>query len=133
MGMTSKGTTCPLQIMTLSPHVSKIASPLVPGCPGTERRYLVIPLGTVFNFRTRFRSTMSHSFFADGDGGGESEILGALALRAVKFPFVVVIEHHPDVFAEAGAEGGHLVAQGTPEQVATHPTSRTAPFLKAIL
>jgi len=56
---------------------------------------------------------------------------------------VVVIEHHPDVFAEAdylidigpeaGAEGGHLVAQGTPEQVATHPTSRTAPFLKAIL
>ena len=56
---------------------------------------------------------------------------------------VVVIEHHPDVFAEAdylidigpeaGAEGGHLVAQGTPEQVATHPTSRTVPFLKAIL
>jgi excinuclease ABC subunit A len=56
---------------------------------------------------------------------------------------VVVIEHHPDVFAEAdylidigpeaGAEGGHLVAQGTPEQVAQHPTSRTAPFLKAIL
>ena len=56
---------------------------------------------------------------------------------------VVVIEHHPDVFAEAdylidigpeaGAEGGHLVAQGTPEQVAHHPTSRTAPFLKAIL
>jgi excinuclease ABC subunit A len=56
---------------------------------------------------------------------------------------VVVIEHHPDVFAEAdylidigpeaGAEGGHLVAQGTPEQVATHKTSRTAPFLKAIL
>jgi excinuclease ABC subunit A len=56
---------------------------------------------------------------------------------------VVVIEHHPDVFAEAdylidigpeaGAEGGHLVAQGTPEQVAQHKTSRTAPFLKAIL
>ena len=56
---------------------------------------------------------------------------------------VVVIEHHPDVFAEAdylidigpeaGAEGGHLVAQGTPEQVAQHQTSRTAPFLKAIL
>ncbi len=56
---------------------------------------------------------------------------------------VVVIEHHPDVFAEAdylidigpeaGAEGGHLVAQGTPEQIAHHKTSRTAPFLKAIL
>jgi excinuclease ABC subunit A len=52
---------------------------------------------------------------------------------------VAVIEHHPDVFAEAdylidiGPEGGHLVAQGTPEQVAQHPTSRTSPFLKAIL
>jgi excinuclease ABC subunit A len=56
---------------------------------------------------------------------------------------VVVIEHHPDVFAEAdylidigpeaGAEGGNLVAQAPPEQVATHPTSCTAPFLKAIL
>ncbi len=56
---------------------------------------------------------------------------------------VVVIEHHPDVFAEAdylidigpeaGAEGGRLVAAGTPEQVAQHKTSRTAPFLKALL
>jgi excinuclease ABC subunit A len=52
---------------------------------------------------------------------------------------VVVIEHHPDVFAEAdylidigpeaGAEGGQLVASGTPEQVANHKTSVTAPFL----
>ncbi len=58
----------------------------VPGCPGTERRYLVIPLGTVFNFRPRFRSTMSHSFFADGDGGGEDEVFGVLLLRAVESP-----------------------------------------------
>jgi excinuclease ABC subunit A len=52
---------------------------------------------------------------------------------------VVVIEHHPDVFAEAdylidigpeaGTEGGQLVASGTPEQVAKHKTSVTAPFL----
>ena len=56
---------------------------------------------------------------------------------------VVVIEHHPDVFAEAdylldigpeaGADGGQLVANGTPEQVAKHKTSVTAPFLKRIL
>ncbi len=88
MGITSKGTTCPLQIMTLSTHVSKIARPLVLGCPGTERRYLVIPLGTVFNFRPRFSSTMSHSFFADGDGGGGDEVFGVLLLRAVESPFV---------------------------------------------
>jgi excinuclease ABC subunit A len=46
---------------------------------------------------------------------------------------VVVIEHHPDVFTEAGAEGVHLFAHSTPEQVATHKSSRTAPFLKARL
>lgn len=34
---------------------------------------------------------------------------------------------------DIGPEGGHLVAQGTPKQVAQHQTSRTAPFLKAIL
>ncbi|HCN30123.1 MAG TPA: excinuclease ABC subunit A, partial [Verrucomicrobiales bacterium] len=56
---------------------------------------------------------------------------------------VVVIEHHPDLFAEAdylidigpeaGAEGGQVVASGTPEQVAKHKTSRTAPFLSRLL
>ena len=56
---------------------------------------------------------------------------------------VVVIEHHPDVFAEAdflidigpeaGAAGGKLVASGTPLQVAEHKTSVTAPFLASLL
>ena len=56
---------------------------------------------------------------------------------------VIVIEHNLDVIAEAdhvldigpeaGAEGGQLVATGTPEQIAAHPTSRTAPFLAAVL
>ena len=56
---------------------------------------------------------------------------------------VVVIEHHLDIIAEAdhvldigpeaGADGGHIVAQGTPEQVAKSKTSRTAPFLKKLL
>ncbi|MBE2204440.1 MAG: excinuclease ABC subunit UvrA [Chthoniobacterales bacterium] len=56
---------------------------------------------------------------------------------------VVVIEHHLDVIAEAdhvidigpeaGAGGGKIVAEGTPEQVAKSRTSRTAPFLKSSL
>ena len=56
---------------------------------------------------------------------------------------VVVIEHHPDVFAEAdylidigpeaGKDGGSIVAQGTPEEVAKHKTSHTAPFLRQML
>jgi excinuclease ABC subunit A len=64
-------------------------------------------------------------------------------VRPIEGHTVVVIEHHTAVFSEAdylidigleaGAEGGHLVAQGTPEQVSTHKTSCTAPFLKAIL
>lgn len=56
---------------------------------------------------------------------------------------VVVIEHHPDIFAEAdyiidigpeaGVDGGEVVAAGTPEEVAKHKISRTAPFLKRML
>jgi excinuclease ABC subunit A len=52
---------------------------------------------------------------------------------------VVVIEHHPDVYAEAdylidigpeaGNEGGKLVAAGTPEEVKKNKVSRTARFL----
>ena len=56
---------------------------------------------------------------------------------------VIVIEHHLDVIAEAdyvvdvgpeaGANGGEVVAAGTPEQVAKSKRSRTAPFLKDCL
>jgi excinuclease ABC subunit A len=56
---------------------------------------------------------------------------------------VVVIEHYPDVFAEAdylidigpeaGAEGGHLVGQAPPNKSPPAKTSRTAPYLKTIL
>ena len=56
---------------------------------------------------------------------------------------VVVIEHHLDVIAEAdhvidigpeaGAGGGKIIAEGTPEQVAKSKSSRTAPFLKRLL
>jgi excinuclease ABC subunit A len=56
---------------------------------------------------------------------------------------VIVIEHNLSVIAEAdyvvdlgpeaGADGGEVVAFGTPEEVATSRTSRTAPFLRDVL
>jgi excinuclease ABC subunit A len=56
---------------------------------------------------------------------------------------VIVIEHNLSVIAEAdyivdlgpeaGAEGGKVVAVGTPEQVSKNRTSRTAPFLRKVL
>jgi len=56
---------------------------------------------------------------------------------------VLVIEHHPDVVKscdylidlgpEGGEGGGWIVAQGTPEEVATHPASHTGHFLKEVL
>src|SRR3954464_2667635 len=56
---------------------------------------------------------------------------------------VVVIEHNLSVIAEAdyivdlgpeaGANGGEVVASGTPEEVARSSKSRTAPFLREVL
>ena len=56
---------------------------------------------------------------------------------------VVVIEHNLSVIAEAdyivdigpeaGADGGQIVAIGTPEEVAQNRLSRTAPFLRELL
>jgi excinuclease ABC subunit A len=56
---------------------------------------------------------------------------------------VIVIEHNLSVIAEAdyiidigpeaGAEGGEIVAFGTPEEVAKSRISRTAPFLRDVL
>jgi excinuclease ABC subunit A len=56
---------------------------------------------------------------------------------------VIVIEHNLSVIAEAdyivdlgpeaGANGGEVVACGTPEQVAKNRVSRTAPFLRKVL
>jgi excinuclease ABC subunit A len=38
-----------------------------------------------------------------------------------------------DLGPEAGAEGGKVVAVGTPEEVAQSRISRTAPFLRRVL
>ena len=56
---------------------------------------------------------------------------------------VIVIEHNLDVIRcsdwiidlgpDGGDKGGEVVAQGTPESVAEHPTSYTAKYLKEVL
>ncbi len=56
---------------------------------------------------------------------------------------VIVIEHNLDVVKtadwvidlgpEGGSGGGKIVCEGTPEEVAEHPTSHTARFLKPLL
>jgi excinuclease ABC subunit A len=56
---------------------------------------------------------------------------------------VIVVEHNLSVIAEAdyivdlgpeaGPAGGEVVAFGTPEEIAKHRTSRTAPFLRKAL
>ena len=56
---------------------------------------------------------------------------------------VIVIEHNLSIIAEAdyivdlgpeaGADGGQVVAVGTPEAVAKNRISRTAPFLRKVL
>lgn len=56
---------------------------------------------------------------------------------------VVVIEHNLDVIKiadwivdmgpEGGLRGGTVIAEGTPEQEAAHPRSRTGQFLRPLL
>jgi len=56
---------------------------------------------------------------------------------------VIIVEHHTSIMAqadylidigpEAGEQGGTIVAQGKPEQVAKSKDSRTAPFIKQAL
>jgi len=56
---------------------------------------------------------------------------------------VIVIEHNLSIVAEAdyivdlgpeaGADGGEIVATGTPEEIARSRVSRTAPFLRDVL
>ena len=56
---------------------------------------------------------------------------------------VVIIEHNLDVIKTAdwlialgpngGAGGGHIIATGTPEEVANHPASFTGKYLKPLL
>ena len=56
---------------------------------------------------------------------------------------LIIIEHNLDLIShadhiidlgpEAGARGGHIVATGTPEEIAKHKTSYTGQYLKSVL
>jgi excinuclease ABC subunit A len=71
------------------------------------------------------------------------QLLSVLDQLVEKGNTVVVIEHHPDVIKmadyvidlgpEGGEDGGEIVAVGTPEEVAAHPTSHTGRALQNVL
>ena len=46
---------------------------------------------------------------------------------------IKVVDHVIDIGPEGGEQGGQLVAVGTPEEVAQHPHSHTARFLRDVL
>jgi len=72
-----------------------------------------------------------------------AKLLGAFRKLLAAGHTLLVIEHNLDVLKTAdwiidlgpdgGEAGGEIVATGTPEQVAKHPTSHTARYLKPIL
>jgi excinuclease ABC subunit A len=68
-----------------------------------------------------------------------SKLLSVLHKLVDKGNTMIIIEHNLDVIKNAdhiidlgphaGIEGGYLIAEGTPEQIALHPTSYTAKYL----
>lgn len=70
-------------------------------------------------------------------------LLGVLEQLVDEGHTVLVVEHHLDVIKSAdwvidlgpggGDSGGHIVAQGPPEQIATNPNSITGKYLKPLL
>jgi excinuclease ABC subunit A len=70
-------------------------------------------------------------------------LLGAILELRDQGNTVIVIEHNLDVIAcadwiidlgpEGGDKGGEIVAQGTPEQIASEPRSHTGHYLKDVL
>ena len=71
------------------------------------------------------------------------QLLGVLSRLVAAGNSVIVIEHHLDVICaadwiidlgpEGGPDGGQLMAEGTPDDVAANPRSYTGQFLKAKL
>jgi len=70
-------------------------------------------------------------------------LLGVLQLLVDQGNTVIVIEHNPDVLKsmdyiielgpEGGRKGGKIIAEGTPEELASNQSSLTGAFLKNIL
>ena len=71
------------------------------------------------------------------------KLLFILKQLTLKNNTVIIIEHHIDVIKscdwlidlgpEGGPRGGRVIAEGTPEQIAKSPYSKTAPFLRKAL
>ena len=71
------------------------------------------------------------------------KLLNVLNRLVEKGHTVVIIEHHPDIIKscdyiidlgpEGGDEGGYIVAEGTPEEIANNKNSYTGELLKKIL
>ncbi|MDP6769882.1 MAG: hypothetical protein QF704_04200, partial [Anaerolineales bacterium] len=70
-------------------------------------------------------------------------LIGVLGNFADKGNTVVIIEHHPDIIKvadhiidlgpEGGIDGGHIIALGTPEEVAAVTESYTGQLLRGLL
>ncbi len=70
-------------------------------------------------------------------------LLGVLQKLVDQGNTVIIIEHNPDILKsvdwlidmgpEGGRRGGLIVSEGTPEQVASDPSSVTGPFLRDLL
>ncbi len=71
-----------------------------------------------------------------------SQLLRALDTLIERGASVILIEHHPDVIKyadwvidlgpEGGERGGHIVAEGTPVEIARQPASHTGRILQSI-
>lgn len=71
------------------------------------------------------------------------KLLAVLHKLVDKGNTMVIIEHNLEIIKngdyiielgpDAGEKGGHIVCTGTPEEIAWHPTSWTAPYLKNVL
>ena len=95
------------------------------------------------------RDTKAHTLFLFDEPtiglhfGDVEKLLAALQRLVDRGHSLIVIEHNMEVVKaadyvidlgpEGGEGGGEVVAAGTPEEVATHPTSHTARYLRELL
>ena len=59
---------------------------------------------------------------------GNTVVMAELDMR-----MVAQADHVIDMGPGAGSDGGRVVVAGTPADVAAHPDSATAPYLRAVL
>jgi len=72
-----------------------------------------------------------------------SKLLEAFDALIAKGASMIIIEHNVDVIKavdwiidlgpEGGEDGGHVVAEGTPADLANHPNSYTGQYLKKVM